>query len=122
MAETSVDIIRVLGTDGHVVYASPSAVRLLGKYPKTQFDNIHPDDLERARHWWRRLVAGDSDRLEWRVHNAEGEHHSFETWGHYVEYHREPNILTFCRRVTERLETVQRLREAQRNVLDSARI
>ena len=122
MAETSADIIRVLGTDGHVIYASPSAVRLLGRYPRTQFENIHPDDLERARHWWKRLVAGGSDRLEWRVHNAKGEYHSFETWGHYVEYHGQPNILTFCRDVTERVETVQRLREALQRLDDAQQI
>lgn len=122
MAETSADIIRMLTPEGHVLYASPSAVRLLGKFPRTQFENIHPDDLDRARRWWKSLLAGGSDRLEWRVHDAKGEYHSFETWGHYVEYRGRPNILTFCRDVTERVETVQRLREAQRKVEDAARI
>src|SRR5258708_1014172 len=122
MAETSGDIIRVLRPDGHVTSARPSAVGLPAISPTTQSETIPPDALERARHWWKRLVAGGSDRLEWRVHNAKGEYHSFETWGHYVEYHGEPNILTFCRDVTERVETVQRLREAQRKVEDAARI
>src|SRR5258708_35994977 len=93
MGETSADIIRVLGTDGHVIYASPSAVRLLGRYPRTQVENIHPDDLERARHWWKRLVAGGSDRLEWLVHKAKAQEHSFETWGHHLQYPCQPNNL-----------------------------
>jgi two-component system cell cycle sensor histidine kinase/response regulator CckA len=121
-AETSHDLIRLIEIGGRVVYASPSVIRFLGKYPAHQFENIHPDDLEGAQRWWAQLLAGGSDLLEWRVRDVNGDWHSLETWAALVQYHGSEHALTFCRDVTERVRILDSLRESQRKLEDAQEI
>jgi PAS domain S-box-containing protein len=122
VAECAIDLIRLLDLEGRVVYASPSVVRLLGRAPERNFENAHPDDLERCREWWEQLVAGGHGRITWRIHDERGEWHWLESWGVRVPYEGTPHVLTFCRDVTEQMLLVRALRESEAKLVEAERM
>lgn len=61
MIEKSYDVIGLLGADGSVRYISPGVVNLTGytmeeRGDRISFDALHPDEREKARLMYRRLV------------------------------------------------------------------
>ena len=122
LAETSLDLIQLIETDGRVVYASPSTVRFLGKHPARQFESVHPDDLDGAQRWWTRLLAGGSDRLDLRIQGEDGAWNWWETWGTSLTHDGKPHLLTFCRDINERIRMIEALRESQRKLEDAQEI
>jgi two-component system cell cycle sensor histidine kinase/response regulator CckA len=102
LTESSSDFIRLHDTEGRSIYASPSVLRLYGRAPTRLFEFAHPDDLERCRRWWERVVAGADERLSWRVRDGEGAWRWLETRARIIDYHGRPHVLTLCRDATER--------------------
>ena len=116
------DFIRLSDVDGRSVYGSPSVLRLYGSVPASLFEFAHPDDIGECRRWWNKAIAGDADRLYWRVRNAKGEWRWLETSGSLVQYDNKPHVLTSCRDVTERMEADEALRRSETMLANAARI
>ena len=80
LIENSSDGISVIGSDGTIVYDSPSVATILGNDPSARvgtsaFASIHPDDLEAANVIFRDMVTGDlpgTVSLELRARHADG--------------------------------------------------
>ena len=121
-AENSLDIIRLIEPTGRVVYASPSAVRFFGRYPKHPFENLHPSDLGEAQRWWAELRENCSGRFDARIQNVDGAWHSFETWGTRVRHRGNPLLLAVSRDITERMRAVQELRDSKRKLEDAQQL
>jgi PAS domain S-box-containing protein len=102
LTENANDFIRIHDLDGRTVYSSPSVERELACSPATIFKPGRPDEFERARQWWRRVVAGSNDRLQWRVCDRDGGWHWLESVGSRFNFQGQPRILTVCRDVTDR--------------------
>jgi PAS domain S-box-containing protein len=68
LVEHSVDLIAILGADGRIKYASPSATRLLG-YGSGElvgeggFDYVHQDDRARVQGAFARALEGGTDEI-----------------------------------------------------------
>jgi two-component system, cell cycle sensor histidine kinase and response regulator CckA len=104
------DFIRLHELDGRSVYASPSVERLYGRVPTTMFEFAHPEDVERCQWWWKEILAGGTERLHWRVRDANGQWRWLESSAVLVQYHNKPHVLTVCRDVTERRRAEQEVR------------
>ncbi len=79
LIENISEVITVVDLDGRVAYTSPSAQRVLGQEPdeylgRSMFEQLHPDDLERAQRAFREVVADASIKpaLELRVLHKDG--------------------------------------------------
>lgn len=116
------DFIRVFDVDGRSVYASPSVERHYGRQPALVFELPHPDDLEKLREWWQRVVAGSTDRLHWRMRDRTGEWGWLESSASLFDSGGKPHGLTVCRDITERKqaeEVLLHIEDELRNVIDS---
>jgi PAS domain S-box-containing protein len=102
LTASATDFIRLHDTAGRSIFASPSTERLYGRVPTTLFEFAHPDDLERCRRWWERVLAGEDDLLQWRVRDKDGVWRWLETRATAISFHGRPHILTICRDITER--------------------
>jgi PAS domain S-box-containing protein len=102
LAENSNDLIYLVGLDGAIVYASPSVGRLLGRVPRSNFEVVHPEDVEAAQAYWERILGGRKGLLTVRVADADGAWHWLEAWSSLIPYHGRPHVLSVCRDVTER--------------------
>jgi two-component system cell cycle sensor histidine kinase/response regulator CckA len=121
-AENSLDIIRLIEPTGRVVYASPSAVRFLGEYPKHHFERLHASDLDEAQRWWAGLLKNGSGRFDARIQSADGGWHWFETWGTRVRHRGNPLLLAVSRDITERVQAVEALRDGKRKLEDAQQL
>ena len=91
LTERATDMVRIMGADGNVAYASPSHQRFLGYAPQEMLgrptsDFVHPDDYDRVRAAFMGAVA-DPDVIamarfrmrhangSWRVVEAQGRNH-----------------------------------------------
>ncbi|MDB5311611.1 MAG: Blue-light-activated protein [Gemmataceae bacterium] len=106
------DFIRLHDLDGRSVYASPSVERFYGRVPTTVFDFTHPEDVENCQRWWKKVLAGGTDRLHWRVRDAGGHWRWLETSAALVRYHDRPHVLTVCRDITDRRRAEEQSRVA----------
>lgn len=95
------DVVSLHDVEGHSVYVSPSAQRLLGRVPTGQFDGIHPDDLPAVRQDWQRILAGEKTLITYRFAHADGSWRWLEVSGSLVDFRAAPHVLTVCRDVTE---------------------
>jgi two-component system, cell cycle sensor histidine kinase and response regulator CckA len=120
--EHAVDLYRLNDLEGRVVYASPSTLRLFGRTPAHHFENVHSEDLERHREWWQRVRDSASATTTFRVRDAVGAWRWIESRGVLVEHEGIPHILTSCRDVTERMETLRLLRESEAKLSDAQRM
>jgi PAS domain S-box-containing protein len=75
LMEGANDFIRLHDLDGQSVFASPSVERLYGQVPTSLFEFVHPEDVEAGRRWWKHVLAGGKDRLDWRVRDGGGPAH-----------------------------------------------
>jgi PAS domain S-box-containing protein len=81
LVQNSSDIIRILDTDGRIVYESASAERILGYPPgfmigKSPLDLIHPEDAERVKADLDEVFNRTNPGLpsEFRIRKANGEY------------------------------------------------
>ncbi|MFO7655813.1 MAG: PAS domain S-box protein [Bacteroidales bacterium] len=79
MIENSNDAITLIGSDGSVIYASPSVPKITGysveeRLGKSGFENIHPDDLPRLKNIVNELVNeyGKTVATEFRAVRKDG--------------------------------------------------
>jgi two-component system cell cycle sensor histidine kinase/response regulator CckA len=74
----SADAIALLGADGEILFATPPVERLTGYRPAeligtSAFDSIHPDDLDRVRESFQRVLAVDEPvHVEYRARHKDG--------------------------------------------------
>jgi diguanylate cyclase (GGDEF)-like protein/PAS domain S-box-containing protein len=111
LTENTSDLVRLLGLDGKVVYASPSVERLLG-YKVAEFltlptkSLLHPDDLATAGSILTDVASGalTSGVSTYRLRNKAGEYRFFEVrWSVQEDQNGAPDTIhTTGRDVTER--------------------
>ncbi len=81
LIQNSSDIIRILGSDGRILYESPSSERILG-YPsgsllgKDPMEFVHPDDVGRVKNDFGEVVDRKNPGIptEFRIRKADGEY------------------------------------------------
>lgn len=115
------DVVKVVDTEGIVIYDSPSVERLFGferdeRVGQPYLDLIHPDDVERARADFRRVVStpGARSEIEVRVHRKDGEWRTMEVRSRNALEERAVGgiVLTF-HDVTEKRRSEEALRSAE---------
>src|SRR4051794_2806337 len=79
LTEHASDYIRLHDLEGNSIYASQSVERLYGCAPDSLFERQHPDDAEICEQWWRQVLAGGKERLQWRVRDVSGTWRWIET-------------------------------------------
>jgi PAS domain S-box-containing protein len=117
LVQHSSDIIMILEADGTTREESPAAERLLGFRPEERiginfFDHLHPNDLERFRDIFDRLVnSSDTDfAAEYRVRDKAGRWRCFEARGNSLLH--DPSvggIVVTARDITQRKEAEEDL-------------
>ena len=122
LAENTEEFIRLFDPAGRPVYANPQAEHFLGRTPADFAGFAHPDDVERSRRWFDRILAGATGLLTWRVRDRNGEWRCMETNGTVVPYRGKPHVLTVCRDVTDRHRAAEALRESERRLKEAERV
>ena len=86
LVEHSVDLIAILGADGRIKYASPSATRLLGYGPtelvgEAGFDYVHQDDRARMQGKFSRALEGGTEEIRevYRFRHKDGSWRTLES-------------------------------------------
>jgi two-component system, cell cycle sensor histidine kinase and response regulator CckA len=97
------ELVEIHDVDGRCVYASPSVFRFRDDAASTSgFERAHPDDAGHVRAWWQQVLAGGTDRLEWRSRDSKQDWRWLESSAARVPYRGRPHILTISFDVTER--------------------
>jgi diguanylate cyclase (GGDEF)-like protein/PAS domain S-box-containing protein len=113
LVQHSSDVIIVIDTSFDIVYASPSAARLLGReLPDLGKHVIHPDDREHASAFFRDVTErpGQLARFDVRLQHADGTFRCFEVG--VTNRFADPNVgglVCNLRDVTDRREFEERL-------------
>ena len=122
LIEQAMDIIIVLGVDGAVRYASPSAFRTLGLAPeefvgRSLLHFIHPEDADATLQRFAEGLATKSDgqAFELRLRCQDGTYRTFEAVGrHLVDDPVVRGVVINAWDVTERRSLEQQLLQAQK--------
>jgi PAS domain S-box-containing protein len=121
LLEHSRDMVTLLDVHGRRVYVSPSFEQFVGQLAIDAFSGVHPDDLDTTKAAFASVIAGQSQRISFRHHAADGSWHLLEGLGELVEYNGQPHVLEITRDVTGSQQTesalwesVERLRLAAR--------
>ena len=118
----SLEIVKIVDTDGTLRYANPAFGRVLGYDPEkilgsNVLDYVHPDDLPRVtKETEKALARGGVVRnvLEYRFKHRDGSWRWMESSGTYLlDDPSVGGVVVNARDVTERREAEQRLREAE---------
>ncbi len=126
LIQNSSDIIRILNTEGKIIYDSPSTTRILG-YPegffigKSPLDFIHPDDREMVKLALNEVMYGKNPGTptEFRVLDARGNYISVESVATNLTENRAiGGIVTTTRSITDRKKGEQALRESEERFRD----
>ncbi|MHB8731031.1 MAG: HD domain-containing phosphohydrolase [bacterium] len=137
LTENSSDAIALVSADGAILYASPSSSRVLGYSSgeivgRSQFEFVHPDDLERAAGLLRDVVQqpGGRTTAECRMRHKDGSWRWIERVA--VNLLAEPSvqaIVTNYRDITDRklaevqvtrqVETLSRLSESTQRLSET---
>jgi PAS domain S-box-containing protein len=110
LAENSSNIVTLFDAEGHRVYASPAAGRLLGEFSDDWFADIHPDDQDAVRAVWTRLRAGEPASVTVRRRRPDDGWLWLEAWGSPVEYRGAPHVLAIIRDVTDQVRAREEIR------------
>jgi two-component system cell cycle sensor histidine kinase/response regulator CckA len=122
LIEHTIDIISVLGTNGTILYESPSVQKALG-YGETEivgrnaFEFLHPEDHAAAREALARVTAtpGTVASIEVRFKHQNGEWRTLEVVGKAVaEASGAVNIVVNARDITDRRRMEEHLRRSQK--------
>lgn len=117
LTESAMDIVTVLDADGTIRYQSPSVKHLIGIDPaemigKSQFDLMHPDDVEAVRAQFTDLIrtGAMSKSVEFRVRARDGKWHIMEAIGkNCLNVPAVRGIIANTRDVTDRRAIEQRI-------------
>ncbi|MBI5032638.1 MAG: GAF domain-containing protein [Chloroflexi bacterium] len=88
LVERSQDAIALANPDGTILYASPSAARIVGVKPeamigRSTFERIHPDDVQRAKQIFNHVAQnpGSTATQQFRIQHRDGSWHWIEGVG-----------------------------------------
>jgi PAS domain S-box-containing protein len=121
LTEHATDLLSLNDPDGRPIWASRSLERLRGRV-STLFENIHPDDLQVVRRWWKQIHAGSAERLRWRIRAAAGEWRWLETSAALLTYRDRPYVLCSARDVTVEKQAQDAMQESARKLAAAARL
>ena len=122
IAENLVDLVALMDLEGRIVFASPSVEQLLGRAANLELDVVHPEDRERVRAWWVRIVGGQQERITYRVLDREGAWRSLESSATRVVHEDQPHVLASSRDVSDHVRTVAALRDSEAKLAEAERI
>ncbi|MBA2671892.1 MAG: PAS domain S-box protein, partial [Gemmatimonadetes bacterium] len=121
LIENAADIVGVIGTDGLILYESPSVERILGFRPEQMVGRpalhfVHPDDRERCA---RILTAA----IEYRCRHVDGSWRHLEaTVQHRPRRAVGDGVVINARDVTGRREAEEELRETEEKLRESRKM
>ena len=121
LIEHAHDIVVLLGTDGSILYQSPSTERVLGYTPgelvgTSVLDLVHPADRQRAAavlSAWPAAEQGDDPVAPFRVRHQNGAWRELEALGQTLSADPRGGLVVNARDVTERVRAQEELREAE---------
>jgi two-component system, cell cycle sensor histidine kinase and response regulator CckA len=121
LIEHAHDIVVLLGTDGSILYQSPSTERVLGYPPgdlvgTSVLDLVHPVDRQRAAEvlsTWPAAQHGDDPIVPFRVRHRNGAWRDLEALGQTLRGDPRGALVVNARDVTERVRAQEELREAE---------
>ena len=107
LTDNSNDLIYLVDVEGKIVYASPSAHRVLGRdiarlVGTPAFASVHPDDLATVQKDFALAMAGQRAFATFRIQHADGSWRWLEGWASLAHYRGRPHVLGVGRDVTER--------------------
>ncbi|MBI5035057.1 MAG: PAS domain S-box protein [Chloroflexi bacterium] len=120
LVEKSEDAIALADPDGTILYASPSAARIVGTTSANMvghntFDGIHPEDLERAKHMFNQVLQtpGSSVTSQFRLKHRDGSWRWVEGIGtNLVHESSVQAIVANYRDITERKRAEESLKKS----------
>ncbi len=121
LVHNSSEVIALVGSDGAILYQSPSIERVMGYKPEERIgrtfpDLLHPEDLPRMREVLGALISGEAEaQVQYRYRHADGEWR----WGesHATNMLADPNvgaIVVNTRDITATREAQLALKESMR--------
>ena len=121
ITENMLDVIAQTDLLGTCEYASPSMKTVLGYDPKgmlgkSMFEDVHPDDFDNVFEIVRKaLVAGTTEKFEYRYRHADGHYVWLESSGNPIfdEKGQMIGAVLSSRDITERREAEEKLRESE---------
>jgi PAS domain S-box-containing protein len=121
LSERTADMITILGADGSIRYASPSAERILGfssgeVLGQKGFDFIHVDDLAHVQALFAKLLTnpGETPLVELRVRDHQGHWRDVEATGaNLLDDPLVQGIVINSRDITARKKVEQELRDSE---------
>jgi len=117
LVQNASDVITILEADGTIRYDSPAIERMLGYEPrdrvgKTIFDFMHPDDVERAKQSFARILQsfGVQPPIEYRIRHKDGSWRDVEvTRTNLLDDPAVRGVVSNARDVTERKRLEEQL-------------
>ena len=127
LIQNSSDIIRIIDKEGHIIFDSPSSVKILGYPPdymlgKSPLDYVHPDDVERVRKDLSKVIhnRNPGTPTEFRIRKANGKYLDVESIGvNMVGVQGVDGVVITTRPITERKRVEEKLRMLSKAVEDS---
>ena len=117
LIQNSSDIIRILGSDGRIIYESPSSERILGYPPgfltgKDPMELIHPDDFERVKNDFGKVIERTNSGVptEFRIRKADGEYLWVDSVGtNLLDVHGVNGIVITTRPIQQRKQAEEQI-------------